>query len=416
MTVRPKILCIEDDPATVELLVEVLTDEGFDAIVAFSGAEGVRKFSERPNVILCDVDMPQMSGFAVLQELRKSASQLRNVPFLFITAYGSRETHLQGRGLRYEQFPASGSRTRRHAFTHDRSRRLGCDDFLTKPTDFELLVEIVRSRLAQSPKTQPIDFALTDREIEALTWVAQGKIFQRYCRPYERERTDGQFSCQQCHTQARRRHESSGGNPLRTSGTDRYLTSRTTDTGYSCLSPFRAAEASRRAGPCRLKVRRGRVRAKSIANLYLLRYGLAEGAADRNSRRRLRRCIGITRRCDAKCRRCLFSRPIDVVMDSEVEIHGCRMNDTKAQSLPHAIPVETAIAALNATAKGLSQMEADLRLRQFGPNRLPEAPPAVPSLRFLAHFHNVLIYVLLGAAVIMQDLDTSSTPGLSSQL
>lgn len=150
MTVRPKILCIEDDPATVELLVEVLTDEGFDAVVAFNGAEGVRKFSERPNVILCDVDMPQMSGFAVLQELRKSASQLRNVPFLFITAYGSRETHLQG-------------------------RRLGCDDFLTKPLDFELLVEIVRSRLAQSPKTQPIDFALTDREIEALTWVARGK-------------------------------------------------------------------------------------------------------------------------------------------------------------------------------------------------------------------------------------------------
>ena len=92
------------------------------------------------------------------------------------------------------------------------------------------------------------------------------------------------------------------------------------------------------------------------------------------------------------------------------------MNDTKAQSLPHAIPVETAIAALNATAKGLSQMEADLRLRQFGPNRLPEAPRRSPFLRFLAHFHNVLIYVLLGAAVTLQDLDTSSTPGLSSQL
>ena len=76
------------------------------------------------------------------------------------------------------------------------------------------------------------------------------------------------------------------------------------------------------------------------------------------------------------------------------------MNDTKAQSLPHAMPVETAIAALNATAKGLSQMEADLRLRQFGPNRLPEAPRRSPFLRFLAHFHNVLIYVLLGAAVI----------------
>jgi DNA-binding NarL/FixJ family response regulator len=151
MNDRPKILCIEDDPATVELLVEVLEDEGFDPIVAIDGIEGVRKFSEHPDVILCDVDMPHMSGFGVLRELRKSAVQLRNIPVLFITAYGSRESHLQ-------------------------ARRLGCDDFVTKPLDFELLVEIVRSRLAQHPRqTTPVDFALTDREIEALTWVAKGK-------------------------------------------------------------------------------------------------------------------------------------------------------------------------------------------------------------------------------------------------
>ena len=150
MTGRPKILCIEDDPATVELLVEVLEDEGFDPIVARDGVEGVRRFSERPNVILCDVDMPHMSGFGVLRELRRSGGQLRNIPFLFITAYGSRESHLQ-------------------------ARRLGCDDFITKPLDFELLVEIVRNSLAQRGERMPIDFNLTDREIEALTWVAKGK-------------------------------------------------------------------------------------------------------------------------------------------------------------------------------------------------------------------------------------------------
>lgn len=150
MSVRPRVLCIEDDPATVELLVEVLEDEGFQAIVATDGLEGVRKFSERPDIILCDVDMPHMSGFGVLSELRKSARKLRSVPFLFITAYGSRETHL-------------------------RARQLGCDDFITKPLDFELLVEIVRNRLTQHAERTPIDFGLTDREIEALTWVAQGK-------------------------------------------------------------------------------------------------------------------------------------------------------------------------------------------------------------------------------------------------
>lgn len=150
MSGRPKVLCIEDDPTTVELLVEVLEDEGFEVIVATDGIQGVQKFTERPDIILCDVDMPHMSGFGVLGELRKSVGQLRDVPFLFITAYGSRESHL-------------------------RARRLGCDDFLMKPLDFELLVEIVRNRLVQRSAHAPIDVELTDREIEALTWVAKGK-------------------------------------------------------------------------------------------------------------------------------------------------------------------------------------------------------------------------------------------------
>ena len=60
------------------------------------------------------------------------------------------------------------------------------------------------------------------------------------------------------------------------------------------------------------------------------------------------------------------------------------MNDTKAQSLPHAIPVEIAIAALNATAEGLSQMEptcpsGSLVLIAF--RRLPAAVPSFGSWR-----------------------------------
>jgi DNA-binding NarL/FixJ family response regulator len=147
---RPRILCIEDDPATVDLLVEVLEDEGFETVVAMDGTEGVRQFSTQPDLILCDIDMPHMTGFEVLGAFHKEASQLHNVPFLFITAYGGRETHLQ-------------------------ARRLGCDDFITKPLDFELLVEIIRNRLAQRSKQGPVDFLLTEREIEALTWVAKGK-------------------------------------------------------------------------------------------------------------------------------------------------------------------------------------------------------------------------------------------------
>src|SRR5262245_66492907 len=99
MAVRPKILCIEEDPATVELLVEVLEDEGFEPLIACDGVEGVRKIRERPNLILCDVDMPRMSGFDVLRQLRRSTRRLRNIHFLFIIAFGIREGYLLDRWL-----------------------------------------------------------------------------------------------------------------------------------------------------------------------------------------------------------------------------------------------------------------------------------------------------------------------------
>ena len=92
MSSRPKVLCIEDDAATVELLVEVLEDEGFDPIVAFDGIEGVRKFGERPNVILCDVDMPHMSGFDLISNVRQSGNPgIEHVPAAALTAYARSE-------------------------------------------------------------------------------------------------------------------------------------------------------------------------------------------------------------------------------------------------------------------------------------------------------------------------------------
>lgn len=147
---RPKILCIEDDPQTLELLVEVLEEDGLEPIIARDGHEGIQCFDQRPNLILCDIDMPHKSGFEVLSSLRRSTPYLRDVPFVFITAYGNRDTHLQ-------------------------ARQLGCDDFVAKPLDFELLLAIVRNRLSSTRASTSPDFALTAREKEAMTWVARGK-------------------------------------------------------------------------------------------------------------------------------------------------------------------------------------------------------------------------------------------------
>jgi magnesium-transporting ATPase (P-type) len=71
----------------------------------------------------------------------------------------------------------------------------------------------------------------------------------------------------------------------------------------------------------------------------------------------------------------------------------------------HDLPQERVLAELEVTPQGLSEAEAHQRLAQHGPNRLPEPPRRSVLLRFLLQFHNVLIYVLLGAAVITGLLD-----------
>lgn len=66
----------------------------------------------------------------------------------------------------------------------------------------------------------------------------------------------------------------------------------------------------------------------------------------------------------------------------------------------HASTVQNALEALGARPEGLDAGDAAARLAQHGPNRLPEPPRRSPVLRFLLHFHNILIYVLLASAVI----------------
>ena len=71
---------------------------------------------------------------------------------------------------------------------------------------------------------------------------------------------------------------------------------------------------------------------------------------------------------------------------------------------PHSQTAEACLAALSAAADGLSATQAARRLAEHGPNRLPEARARGPVLRLLAQFNNVLIYVLLVAAVITAGL------------
>jgi DNA-binding NarL/FixJ family response regulator len=150
---RKKILCIEDDRETAALVVEELADRGFEAIAAHDGHEGfVAILKTMPDLVLCDVNMPIMSGFEVLERLVDIAPRFGRIPFMFLTAMTDRENELRG-------------------------RRLGADDYVTKPIDFEMLYTIINARLAGVARneTWPKLILLNDREIETLTWVARGK-------------------------------------------------------------------------------------------------------------------------------------------------------------------------------------------------------------------------------------------------
>ncbi len=71
----------------------------------------------------------------------------------------------------------------------------------------------------------------------------------------------------------------------------------------------------------------------------------------------------------------------------------------------HRQTPEQALAALESNRQGLNEAVSNDRLRDYGPNRLPEPPRRGALLRFLLHFHNILIYVLLAAAVVTALLD-----------
>lgn len=149
----PKILCIEDDMETVELIREELLEHGFSVSVAHDGEAGLAALlRDVPDLVLCDVGMPGMTGFELLERIGTLAPRFAEIPFVFLTAMAQRESELKG-------------------------RRLGADDYVTKPVDFEILISIIETRLAKSARLRSPTprIPLSEREVELLAWSARGK-------------------------------------------------------------------------------------------------------------------------------------------------------------------------------------------------------------------------------------------------
>ena len=150
---RKKVLCIEDDRETAGLIAEELVERGFDVSLAYNGREGLAAVLQaKPDLVLCDVSMPALSGFEVLERLTALSPSFGDIPFVFLTALADRDNELKG-------------------------RQLGADDYVTKPIDFDVLATIITARFAGVARNDlwPKRIALNDREVETLTWVARGK-------------------------------------------------------------------------------------------------------------------------------------------------------------------------------------------------------------------------------------------------
>ncbi len=123
------ILCIDDEEIVLKYLSEALNRVGYETIKASNGKEGFDAILDyRPDLVVCDIQMPVMSGFELLERIRKFHPEFSNLPFLFLSSLDHREKIIAGKKI--------------------------ADDYITKPVDFELLFAAVSSKLSQKTRVE----------------------------------------------------------------------------------------------------------------------------------------------------------------------------------------------------------------------------------------------------------------------
>ena len=124
------ILCIEDEVELREIITEVLEEAGYDVCVANDGDKGLEMIhNHKPDLVLCDINMPQKDGYEVLKEIRDNHLIFADMPFIFLSALADKERVLAG-------------------------LTTGADAYLTKPINYEMLLSTVQASLRQMARIQ----------------------------------------------------------------------------------------------------------------------------------------------------------------------------------------------------------------------------------------------------------------------
>ena len=140
------ILVIEDDSNIQELISEFLSAEGYHVDTANDGLEGIQKFKQGSyDLVILDIMMPNLDGYGVCKMIRKSSS----VPIIFLTALNDEGDQLKGFDLE-------------------------CDDYITKPFSFNLLIKRVEAILRRSNKTINDKFIVFEKlKLDLNTYIAE---------------------------------------------------------------------------------------------------------------------------------------------------------------------------------------------------------------------------------------------------
>jgi DNA-binding response OmpR family regulator len=151
-----RILIIEDQREMRENLATILEMENYTVLRASNGREGLELArSKRPDLVLCDVMMPELDGYGVLRALRADAATA-GVPFIFLTAKGDKRDQRAGMNL-------------------------GADDYLTKPVTVSDLLNAVVARMARASQraSEPAVAALGPPATAATAFDADEAVFRK---------------------------------------------------------------------------------------------------------------------------------------------------------------------------------------------------------------------------------------------
>lgn len=122
------ILCVEDEEGLRKDIVEELREAGYEPIEAENGKIALEAIiAKKPDLVLCDISMPVMGGYELLEEIKANHPERYDLPFVFLTALADRSHVVMG-------------------------KKLGADDYLTKPVDYEMLLATVEARLEQAER------------------------------------------------------------------------------------------------------------------------------------------------------------------------------------------------------------------------------------------------------------------------